>query len=165
METLPHANDEDMTRIRRIVKDAKVGVLTTVSPDGDLHSRPLAAQDVEFDGDLWFFVRDDSPKVRDIAAHPQVNVAFEGGGGWLSIAGAAELVHDRERVDQLWSPAVEAWFPDGRDDPALALLRVEAESAEYWATDAPGIVSAFKIVKAMVTHSEPDVGDNRTVEL
>ena len=31
-------------------------MLTTVDADGHLTARPMAQQEVEFDGDLWFFV-------------------------------------------------------------------------------------------------------------
>ncbi|GAA3650005.1 pyridoxamine 5'-phosphate oxidase family protein [Microbacterium marinilacus] len=165
MENLPHATDDDRATIAKIVKAAKVGLLTTVSPDGQLHSRPLVAQDVEFDGDLWFFAQDDSAKVRDIAAHGQVNVAFESGKGYLSLAGTATVVRDEQKIEEYWSPGVEAWFPEGREDPTVALIRVHAETAEYWANDEPRIVSAFKIAKAAVGGGQPDVGENRTVDL
>jgi len=160
-----HATEEDHETIKRIVKAAKIGLLTTVSDAGHLHSRPLAAQDVEFDGDLWFFTQDPSDKVRDIAGNPQVNVAFDSGKGYLSIAGAAEVVHDRAKIDEYWSQMVAAWFPDGKDDPTVALIKVHAESAEYWSQDDPGVVAAFKIVKTALTGGQPDVGTNRSVEL
>ncbi|WP_188756689.1 pyridoxamine 5'-phosphate oxidase family protein [Microbacterium album] len=162
---IPQATDDDLETITKIVKAARIGLLTTVSRDGQLHSRPLAAQDVEFDGDLWFYTQNPSEKVDDIVAHPAVNVAFESNKGYLSVAGTAEIVHDRSKIDEYWSPAVEAWFPEGREDPSIALIRVRAESAEFWATDEPRIVSAFKIAKATVTGGQPDVGENRTVEL
>jgi general stress protein 26 len=165
MENLPHATEEDRETIAKIVKAAKVGLFTTVSPEGQLHSRPLAAQDVEFDGDLWFFVQDNSPKVRDLSGNSSVNVAFDSGKGYLSVAGSATLVRDKQKIDEYWTPAVQAWFPEGREDPTIVLIRVHAESAEYWAKDEPGIVSAFKIAKATVTRTQPDVGENRTVEL
>ncbi len=159
------ATPDDIATIAKIVKAARIGLLTTVSADGMLHSRPLAAQDVEFDGDLWFFTQDPSPKVADIAANPSVNAAFESGKGYLSIAGHAQVVHDPQKIDEYWTPAVQAWFPEGREDPTIALIRVHADSAEYWASDEPGIVSAFKIAKAAVTRTQPDIGENRTVEL
>jgi general stress protein 26 len=59
----------------------------------------------------------------------------------------------------------EAWFEEGRQDPTVALLRVDARNAEYWSSDKPGIVRAFEIAKAIVTKQQPDVGDNRTVSL
>jgi general stress protein 26 len=159
------ATPDDIATIAKIVKAARIGLLTTVSADGMLHSRPLAAQDVEFDGDLWFFTQDPSPKVADIAANPSVNAAFQSGKGYLSIAGHAQVVHDPQKIDEYWTPAVQAWFPEGREDPTIALIRVHADSAEYWASDEPGIVSAFKIAKGAVTRTQPDIGENRTVEL
>ena len=163
--TFVPADDDDMKTIARLVKSAKIALLTTITADGHLHSRPLATQEIDFDGDLWFFTQDPSSKVDDISAHSQVNAAFESGKGYLSVAGTATIVHDRAKVDELWTPAVEAWVPEGKDDPTVALIRVIAESAEYWATNEPGVVTMFKIAKAVVTHTEPDVGDNKSVDL
>jgi general stress protein 26 len=159
------ASDQDLTTINELIAASKVAVLTTQTAAGDLHSRPLVTQKAEFDGDLWFFTQDPSPKIDDIHAHPRVNVSYDTGKGYLSIAGTAELVHDREKVDELWSTSVEAWFPEGKDDPTVALLLVHADTAEFWASHEPGIVTAFKIAKAVVTRSQPDVGENRSVEL
>ncbi|MBG6237655.1 general stress protein 26 [Mycetocola sp. CAN_C7] len=159
------ADDADMKTIAALIKAARIALVTTVTATGHLHSRPLAVQETDFDGDLWFFTQDPSSKVDDIRGHDQVNAAFESGKGYLSIAGRATVVHDREKVDELWTPMVEAWFPDGKDDPTVALIRVDAESAEYWASTEPGVVTAFKIAKAVVTRSEPDVGENKSVDL
>ena len=51
------------------ISDAKVAMLTTTTPDGRSVSRPMALQEAEFDGDLWFFAYDDSAKARQISAH------------------------------------------------------------------------------------------------
>lgn len=164
-DTFIPADDDDMKTIAALVKSAKIALLTTITTDGHLHSRPLATQEVDFDGDLWFFTQDPSSKVDDIHANPQVNAAFESGKGYLSVAGTASIVHDRAKVDELWTPSVEAWFPDGKDDPTVALIKITAESAEYWASNEPGVVTAFKIAKAVVTRSQPDVGENKSVDL
>jgi general stress protein 26 len=60
---------------------------------------------------------------------------------------------------------VEAWFPEGKDSPNVALLLVEADSAEYW--DSPGgrIASALAFAKSKVTGEKPDVGESGSVEL
>lgn len=164
-DTFIPADDDDMKTIAGLVKAAKIALLTTVTSDGHLHSRPLATQDVDFDGDLWFFTQDPSSKVDDIRAHNRVNASFESGKGYLSIAGTATIVHDRAKIDELWSPTVEAWFPEGKDDSTVALIRVDAESAEYWASNEPGVVTMFRIAKAVVTHTQPDVGENKSVDL
>ena len=158
-------DDTDLETIRSIIDAAKVAVLTTTSPSGELHSRPLAVLDDVFEGSIWFFTQDPSPKSEDIAANPEVNVAYAVGKGYLSIAGTATIEHNPTRIDQLWNPMAEAWFENGRDDPSVALLRVDARSAEYWSSDKPGVVRAFEIAKAIITKSQPDVGENRTVSL
>jgi general stress protein 26 len=58
-----------------------------------------------------------------------------------------------------------AWFSEGKDDPTVALLRVDAESAEYWSTDDPKVVTLFKVAKAAVRGGQPDVGENESVDL
>ncbi|AND16123.1 general stress protein [Rathayibacter tritici] len=157
------ADSDDRAQITELVTSAGIGLLTTVTATGQLVSRPLKAQDIDFDGELWFFTQDPSPKVDDIRANPSVNVAFESKKGYLSVAGSASIVHDPAKVDELWSPAVAGWFPDGKDDPTVALIRVHAETVELWATDEPRPVVLFKVLKAAVTGGQPDVGENRTV--
>ena len=157
--------NDDLDTIRSIIADTTIAVLTTRSPGGELHSRPLAALDYPFEGTLWFFTQDPSPKTRDIADDPQVNVSFTDGKSYLSLAGTASVERNQTRIDQLWNPMVEAWFDNGRDDPSVALLRVDATSAEFWAINKPGVVRAFEIAKAIVTKTTPDVGENRTVSL
>ncbi|CAN5161258.1 pyridoxamine 5'-phosphate oxidase family protein [soil metagenome] len=164
METT-HATAEELETITKLVKAAKTAVLTTVTPSGSLVSRPLAVQEVEFDGDLWFFSQDPSHKIDEIEANPQVNVSMESGKGYLSISGTASIVHDKAKTDELWNPRSEAWFPEGREDPTIALIKVHADTAEYWSTDDPKVVVLLKVAKAAVTGGQPDIGENKTVEL
>ena len=162
---MTQATPEEVRKVATLVEAAKVGVLTTVTRDGHLVSRPLAMQEIEFDGDLWFFTQDPSPKTEEIRENPEVNVAFDSGKGWVSISGTADVIHDPGKVDDPWNPRVAAWFPDGREDPTIALIKVHAHTAEYWSMDDPKVVSLFKVVKAAATGGQPDIGENKTVEL
>ena len=67
-----NSQQDGMKELRKIVKDADIAILTTVNAQGQLVSRPLAVQEAEFDGDLWFFTEDPSPKADEIRANPQV---------------------------------------------------------------------------------------------
>jgi general stress protein 26 len=75
------------------------------------------------------------------------------------------VVRDKQKMKELWSPVVKAYFPNGLDDPNLALLRVKMSQAEYW--DAPGgrMVQLFGAVKAMVTGKRAPMGENRKLKL
>ena len=111
-------------------------MVTSTADDGALHARPMTPQQVTDDLEAWFFISRTSEQATDLAERPRVNLSFDGSSDWLSVAGSATLVDDRRLVEEMWNPVVEAWFPDGPQDPDLVLLRVDAESAEYW--KAPG---------------------------
>ena len=160
------ADQQDgLKEVQDILGKTDIAILTTVSLDGQLVSRPLALQAKDFDGDLWFFTEDPSPKADEIRANPQVNVSASTGKGYVSIAGTATLTKDQAKIDELWGPSVSAWFEDGRDDPAVALIHVDADTAEYWSMDAPRVVSAVKMVKGLVTGTKPDSGKNQVIDL
>ena len=69
-----------------------------------------------------------------MTANPQVNVSFVSPdhGRYVSVSGTASVVRDPKRNELLWTDACQKWFPDGRDDPQLALLRIDVDYAEYW---------------------------------
>jgi general stress protein 26 len=156
---------DDMTTIRAILGSERTAIVTTRAGH-DLHSRPLAIlQGDDFDGTLWFFTNDPSPKTTDIDKHPEVNVSVGGSQGYLSLAGTARVSRDQAIIDSFWNPWAEAWFDGGRDDPSVALLEVTVESVEYWDLDKPKLARALEVVRAIVTKTPPEVGDSRTVEL
>ena len=159
------ATKDEIEQLGSLIAKARIGIITTVNGDGHLVSRPMAVKEREFDGDLWFFTEDPSHKTAEVRANPQVNVALESGRGWVSLAGEASVVKDAAKIDELWDTGAEAWFTEGRDDPKVALLKVTAHSAEYWATDDPKPLVLLKYAKAAVTGGRPDVGEARTVDL
>lgn len=159
------ANPDEIAQVADLIADAKTALVTTVGPDGRLLSRPLAVLDRRFDGDLWFLTPDPSPKTEQVRVNDQVNVAMQVGDDFMSIAGTGLVTRDRKMIDELWNRYAEAWFPEGKDDPSVALLRVHADSAEYWRMNDPKPVALIKYAKAVVTGQQPDVGENRSVDL
>ena len=121
-------------KLRKLVKGARVAMLTTVAGDGSLRSRPMAALKGTLGEDLWFFTRASAPKTGEIRDNDRVNVTFCDGESerYLSVSGRASIVKDAARIEEMWSGRLKAWFPDGKKDPDLALLRVQIEHAEYW---------------------------------
>ena len=159
------SQQDGMKELHKVLKDADIAILTTINGEGQLVSRPLAVQKAEFDGDLWFFTEDPSPKAAEIRTNPQVNVSISSGKGYVSITGTASLTKDRAKIDELWSASVEPWFENGKDDTSVALIKVDADTAEYWTLDSPKIVSAFKIAKGLVTGERADPGKNEVLDL
>lgn len=159
-----HTHDDELETIRTIMRRAHVATVTTRSVEGMLASRPLAVLDHDFDGTVWFFTAAPSPKTDDLAFDGHVNVAYVDGSSAVSLAGIGSVSRDAAMIDAFWNPFAEAWFEGGRDDPAVALLKVDASSVEYWHVDKPAVVRAVAVIASLVTGSTPDVGESRTLE-
>ena len=160
-------HDEAVAKLRALIKDIKVAMLTTVDSDGRLHARPMMTQQVEFDGELWFFTGASTEKAVEINQERHVNVSYADSEGhrYISAVGMARLVRDRAKIDQFWNPVYKAWFPKGKDDPDLALINVRVEEAEYWDSPSSPIAQALGFVKAVATGHRYDGGENKTLHL
>ncbi len=158
---------DDVAKLNSLIKDIDIAMMTTIEPDGSLRSRPMSTQQSESDGDLWFFSYHNTAKVDELERDRRVNLSYSSGdkNTWISVSGTANVVHDRAKMDELWSPILKAWFPDGVEDPNLALLKVEVEQAEYWDTASGKVVQMVGFVKALVTGNEFNPGDNVKLDL
>ncbi len=156
---------DDTRKVAELIEGERFGFLTTTTPEGRLTSRPMTLQEVEFDGDLWFFAERGSRKVLHVGASPQVNVTVSGTGSWVSLTGEASVVDDVAKKRELWNAGAEAWLPQGPDDDCVVLVRVEGHSAEYW--DSPGgrLATVLSFVKAKATGQRIEGGENETVRL
>ena len=127
----------------------------------------MGTQEVEFDGDLWFFTRGDSEKVSDVERDSHVNVSYASPNNqcYISISGTAHLTRDEQKKKELWNPIYKAWFPDGLDDPELALLKISVEQAEYWESPSSVVVRLVGFAKAVVTGNSESLGKNEKIDL
>jgi general stress protein 26 len=139
--------------LRKLIDDVEIAMLTTVSGEDFLRSRPMMTQQTEDDGVLWFFTNDHQAKAQELAEDPRVNVSYSKPDAqkFVSISGLGEVVHDEEKKRKLWKPIYKAWFPEGMDDPHLALLKVYIEKAEYWDAPANTWVELAGFAKALLT--------------
>lgn len=157
----PQDREESIRKLHEMIDDVEVAMLTGISADGRLLSRPLHTMDVDADGTLWFASGYDSEKVREIEANPQVNVSYEsrGKGIYVSVSGHASIVRDRATIDAKWKPGMGVFFKGGKDDPNLCLIRVEAESAEYWDGPSTAVGKGLYFLTTAVTR---DPGNRMT---
>jgi general stress protein 26 len=163
-----HATDA-IEQLRKKIKGVRIAMLTTVDEDGSLRSRPMATQEAELDGDLWFFTAASSPKVGEVEREHHVNLSYADpdDSRYVSVSGTAHLVRDKAKAKELWNPMLKAWLPQGLDDPELALLQVRVEKAEYWDPPSGKMVQLIGFLKAVATGEryKPDPGENEKIEL
>ena len=118
----------------------------------DGHARPMTAQvdgkpeDGEPAGPIWFFTSTDNALYRQIGGHSRAIAHFvsKAHDVWATVHGNLSTSQDRAIIDRLWNPFVAAWY-DGKGDPKIALIRLDAEEAQIW-IDASSIVAGFKML-------------------
>jgi general stress protein 26 len=156
------AETNDVTKLAKLIKGIGVAMMTTRDDDGTLRSRPMQTQNEPFDGTLWFFTQASSHKVVEVDHEHQVNLSYAqpSDNRYVSVSGTATLVRDRAKIDQFWTPVLKAWFPKGKDDPDVALLRVDVTKAEYWDAPSSTIVKLVGFTKAVLTGQQYRPGEN-----
>jgi general stress protein 26 len=147
-------------------KNVRFAMLTTIGQGGETHIRPMATHEVGADGVLWFFTYADSQKALDVTANPHVGLGYADPAKnlWVSVSGTAELVRDQALVGELWSAPLKAFFPDGPDDPRIALLRVVPVKGEFW--DGPSTVAgrAVAFARTLASDAKTPPGDDVKLE-
>lgn len=158
--------NSDLSKVKELVESIRIAMLTTMDESGQLVSRPMAVQQMDDDGTLWFFTKKKTLKVEQIETNEhQVNISFAhtGDSSYVSISGTAQELDDRVKIDELWSAAAKPWFPQGKDDPELTLLKVHTDMAEYWDSTSSRMVRFLEMARAAVTGDIYKEGENKKV--
>lgn len=122
------------------------------------HTRPMTALIEDQSGLIWFFGGNDNVLVKQLQGCQRVIASFTSKGHDLfaSINGTLRVENDREVIDRLWNPYVAAWY-SGKDDPNLALLRLDAKSVEIWRSE-HSLLMGIKLL--MGIEPKADFSDN-----
>lgn len=158
--------NESIKKLKEMLEGIDFCMMTTID-DGQLRCRPMSTQAAEFDGEVWFFTRDNSHKMSEIEKENRVCLGYANpdDSTYVSVSGRAEMSKDRAKMEELWSPILKAWFPDGLEDPNICLMKVTVEQAEYWESPSGKVVQLLGFVKALATGQEADYGENRKIDL
>lgn len=150
---MQNIENENIQKLGELIQDIRMAMLTTVDAEGNLRSRPMATQNEKFTGELWFFTKSNSPKAKEIEAEQKVNLVYSEPKRslYVSVSGSASIVRDKQKMKELWSPLYKAWFPEGLDDPSIALLNVVVDQAEYWDSPDSKVVQLVGFAKAILT--------------
>ncbi len=111
------------------------------------HARPMTAQFEDDRSPIWFFGSKESELAQSIGTASRAVATFSSKGHdvFATIHGNLSLDNDPVMIDRLWNPFVAAWYEGGKDDPKLALLRLDAERAEIW-LDGSSIIAGVKML-------------------
>ena len=116
-------------------------------------TRPMAVQQVDDEGNLWFLTSNDSHTYTELQNEPLTQLLFQGSAhsDFLNVYGVASLSADKEKVKELWATDMKAWFTEGQDDPRIAVIKVEPTETYYWDNKHGDLIAYLKIkVGAMI---------------
>jgi general stress protein 26 len=151
--------------LQRLLESFDTAFLVTQGELGP-HARPLTVAAVEGPTVVWFMTSLESPKVNEIRRDPDVLVTFQEKGRFVVLRGKAELVFDRAKVDRYWTEPQKVWFPLGKEDPSIVLVRVKVDDAELWdQSGVRGLKLALAAAKAYVAGTTPDEVEGRHAEI
>jgi general stress protein 26 len=148
-----------------LIEDHHACMLVTHGPGGTLHARPMHAI-VERDlREILFFTELSGGKAREIESSNEVCLTFisHKKNDFIAVQGTAELTQDRALVDKHWNKFVQAWFPQGKDDPSVGLIRVRVRGGEYWDSSSSDIANMLRMMAAAGTGKRPEMGENEKV--
>ncbi|APX15563.1 general stress protein [Phaeobacter inhibens] len=137
--------------------------------DSEQQPQPMTHfADVE-NGAIWFISSSDSDLVKatGLGADAQLTFVSDGQDYHASVRGPIEVSNDPDKLDELWSFAVGAWFEKGRDDPKVTLLRMTPREAAVWASQGNAVLVGLKLLRASMSETEghPDVGVHHVLQL
>lgn len=159
---------DDRAKLYKMIEKVKIAMLTTIEPDGSLHTRPMGNQEADEKGDLWFFAEKGSSIETNITANPTLGLGYSNPSddNYVAVSGKGYLVYDQATIDEKWTADLKAWFPDGKTDPKIVLLRVEPDRGEFWDTRSSTLTTVVGFIKASLGGGPPDeMTDQAKVQL
>jgi general stress protein 26 len=159
------SSPEHKQLIWNLIKDIKFGMLVTNEEDGSsLRSRPMTLVQNQYDGTLYFYTNKHDGKAYEIKKDRDICITFSDPSAkiYVSLSGKANLTTDSALIDRYWNKFVSAWFPEGKEDPNLAMLEIKIDSGEHWKTDENMFAQLYEIAKANLTDTKPDLGEHES---
>jgi general stress protein 26 len=159
-------DQEARDKVWEMIKDVAIAMMVTIDEDGHMRGRPMRAVSMKtFEGTLWFFTKQPSPKTEEVQHDDRVLLAYAdpSSQNYVSLSGTARVIRDTAKQKELWSEPLRTWFPGGPEAPEVGLLKVEVEGAEYWDSPSSTFIHAYGYVKARLTGEPPQAGANDKV--
>ncbi|KAA0989618.1 pyridoxamine 5'-phosphate oxidase family protein [Dyadobacter aurulentus] len=157
-------DQEAIKKLKSLAEDIRFCMYTTYK-NNRIDSRPMTTQEIDNEGNVWFFASRNSEPASNNGESVTLIYSEPKNNTYLSISGNAGQVHDEAKKEELFNVMSKAWFPEGKDDPDLVLIRVVTEEAAYWDATSSKMVVFFSMLKAALTGTTPEGGDHGKLNL
>lgn len=86
-------------------------------------------------------------------------------GSYLVVNGEGQIIIDKTKVVELWTPVAKIWFKEGKDNPNISIIKVTPTTAYYWDIDGNRMINFIKIVASVVTRTNLVNGEEGSITL
>lgn len=160
----PNDHAAVQTRLWDRVEKKRTGMLG-LTGQAHQHFQPMTAFVDRGDNSLWFFAYNDSDLAEMVGGGSnEAMFVFQEEDLYACVGGRLTLEPDRARMERYWKPVVAAWYPDGKDDPRLTLMRLDCEDAQVWIVEAGPVRFGWEIAKANASRDRPDLGSQTRID-
>ena len=116
-----------------------------------MQARPMSIAKVDENDDIYFATSIDSEKVADLQKNPHITLTLQSIAAWVSVRGVGEVVTDRLTIEAHWRESMSIWYPGGKTDPSLCLIRLRPSETEFWdVSGTKGLRYFYEAAKAYV---------------
>ena len=161
------SHTEGIKKLKEMAEDIKTCMFCTRIEVMPFQTRPMATQEVDDEGNIWFISSSDSNKNVEIQDNDAVQLVYANASDshFLSVYGHATILRDQAKIDELWTRWADAWFEGGKKDPNVTLICVKPSEAYYWDTKDSKMISLIKIAVSTISGSAMDGGVEGTIRL
>ncbi|UJQ95247.1 pyridoxamine 5'-phosphate oxidase family protein [Mariluticola halotolerans] len=135
------------------------------SPASDQHMQPMTANGAREENAVWFYSKKDTDLAKAAQSGGEVHMCLtdRDHGYYACVMGHLVLEHSELHIKRYWNPVASAWYPDGKADPDLTMLKLIPRTAAIWAGSGNPVKFGWEVARANISGSEPDVGHHTTV--
>ena len=143
--------NDSKNHLYELVNDFEVAMLVTQTAN-TMHARPMAIASLDDAMGVYLVTGFNSIKVDEISASPHALLTFQSARKFASVRGEVMVLHDRPLVERMWKESWKVWFPEGKSDQNIALLKFTAHEGEYWDNGGmQGLKYVYDAARAYVT--------------
>jgi general stress protein 26 len=155
--------DKEIEQLGDLLQEFQFCQFVTISPEGEIVSRPMTLQEPRPDSPIWFVASQANQPATNLLTDSRVNLSFhrQSDHAWISMSGTARLNGNPRLIQDLWRKDWDTWFSDQTRNE-IVLLEIEPSRVTFWEPEKGQLSLLASILKAKFTGAELDFAPNHT---
>jgi len=159
---------EEVDTMYNLLRKFKTAMISTCrSDDKRIKSRPIFIASVDHNCSICFATSMTEESIDELDS--QIGISLQERDKFISLSGNAELL-ESEEINEIWTESWRLYFPQGKNDSDLRIIRMHPIKGEFWDYSASTVLQfLFKAsrdaAKGKSTNDSESVGAHKEVDL